>query len=155
MKTRSLLVLLGVCLLAAIAAFAADDAFMGTWKLNEAKSKLAAGMAKNSTVTYTAEGDQVKVTIDGTTADGKPLHNEWVGKYDGKDYPVTGDATESTRSVTKVNDHTLDFTVKTGDKTTATGKVVVAKDGKSRTVTTHATDAKGKKVTSTTVYDKE
>ncbi len=155
MKTKSFLVLLGVCLLAATAAFAADDAFMGTWKLNEAKSKIPAGMAKNSTVTYTAEGDQVKVTIDGTTADGKPMHNEWTGKYDGKDYPVTGDAMESARSVKKVNDHTLDFTVKTGDKTTATGKVVVAKDGKSRTVTTHATDAKGKKVTSTTVYDKE
>ncbi len=155
MKTRSILVLLGVCLLAAAAAYAADDAFMGTWKLNEAKSKIPAGMAKNSTVTYTAEGDQVKVAIDGTTPDGKPMHNEWTGKYDGKDYPVTGDAAETARSVKKVNDHTLDFTVKNGDKTTATGKVVVAKDGKSRTVTTHATDANGKKVTSTTVYDKE
>jgi hypothetical protein len=155
MKTRSILVLLSLFLLAVTAAFAADDPFMGTWKLNESKSKLPAGMAKNSTVTYTAEGDQVKVTIDGTTADGKPLHNEWVGKYDGKDYPVTGDATESTRSVKKVNDRTLDFTVKTGDKTTATGKVVVAKDGKTRTVTTTGTDSKGKKMTSTTVYDKE
>ena len=155
MRTRTTLALLAVCLLAATAAFAADDAFMGTWKLNEAKSKIPAGVAKNSTVTYTAEGDQVKVAIDGTSADGKPMHNEWVGKYDGKDYPVTGDAMETTRSITKVNDHTMDFTVKKGDKTTATGKIVVAKDGKSRTVTLHATDPKGKKVTSTAVYDKE
>jgi len=62
---------------------------MGTWKLNEAKSKLAAGMPKNSTIDLEAAGDSVKGTIDGTDSAGKPAHNEWTGKLDGKDYPVT------------------------------------------------------------------
>jgi hypothetical protein len=35
------------------------------------------------------------------------------------------------------------------------GSGIVAADGKSRTVTTSGTDAKGKKITSTAVYDKE
>jgi len=65
--------------------------FLGTWKLNEAKSKLAPGTAKNSTVVYSTMGDNMMVTIDGTDAAGKPAHNEWMGKFDGKDYPVTGD----------------------------------------------------------------
>jgi len=39
---------------------------MGTWKLNEAKSKLAPGVPKNTTVVYEAAGDNVKVTVDGT-----------------------------------------------------------------------------------------
>ena len=40
-----------------------------------------------------AAGDSVKVTTDGTDRDGKPVHGEWTGKFDGKDYPVTGDPT--------------------------------------------------------------
>jgi len=42
---------------------------MGTWKLNEAKSKIGAGSPKNSTVVYEAAGDSVKVTVDGTDGD--------------------------------------------------------------------------------------
>jgi ribosomal protein L21E len=63
---------------------------MGTWKLNEAKSKIGAGSPKNTTVVYEATGDDVKVTVDGTDGDGKPVHSEWTGKYDGKDYGHRG-----------------------------------------------------------------
>ena len=72
---------------------------MGTWKLNEAKSKLSAGTGKNNTVAYEATGDDVKVTIEGSDADGKPTHNEWTGKFDGKDYAVTGDPKSDMRGV--------------------------------------------------------
>src|ERR1044071_7874897 len=64
---------------------------MGTWKLNEAKSKFA-GKARNHTVVYEAAGDQTKVVVDGVDENGNAIHNEWTGKFDGKDYPVTGDA---------------------------------------------------------------
>jgi hypothetical protein len=36
---------------------------MGTWKLNEAKSKIPAGATKNHTVVYEAAGDSIKVTV--------------------------------------------------------------------------------------------
>ena len=154
MKARTIAMTLVFCCFGVALSLAADS-FSGTWKLNEAKSKLSPGAAKNSTVVYEAAGDSVKVTIDGTDAEGKPTHNEWTGKFDGKDYPVTGDPNSDTRSVKKVDDHTLQFTVKKGSKTTASGRIVLSADGQSRTVTTNATDAKGKKVTSTAVYDKE
>jgi hypothetical protein len=48
--------------------------FMGTWKLNEAKSKFTPGTGENTTVVYEAGGDSVKVTVDGVDADGKPTH---------------------------------------------------------------------------------
>jgi len=128
---------------------------MGTWKLNEAKSKIAAGMGKNNTVVYAAAGDDMKVTVDGTDADGKPSHNEWTGKFDGKDYPVTGDPTGDMRSYKMVDDNTLHLTNKKDGKVTMTGKVVVSADGKSRTVTVHGTDAKGTKFESMVAYDKE
>ncbi len=92
MRTRTILLSVAALFAAAVVCFAAEDANMGTWKLNEAKSKLVAGATKNITVAYEAAGDSVKVTIDGVDAAGKPTHNEWTGKFDGKDYPVTGDA---------------------------------------------------------------
>jgi len=138
-----------------VAVCLAADANMGTWKLNEAKSKLSPGAAKNHTVVYAAAGGQIKVTVDGTSGDGKPTHNEWTGKFDGKDYAVTGDPNSDARAYKKVDAHTMELTVKKGGKVTVTGRIVVAADGKSRTVTTEGTDAKGNKVTSTAVYDKQ
>jgi hypothetical protein len=133
----------------------AEDANMGTWKLNEAKSKIGAGSPKLTTVVYEAAGDSVKVTVDGIGGDGKPLHNEWTGKYDGKDYPVTGDPSTDMRSYKKVNDHTLAFTNKKGDKVTISSRAVVSAEGKTRTVTISGTDSKGKKFSSTAIYDKQ
>jgi hypothetical protein len=133
----------------------AADGFLGTWKLNEAKSKLAPGTARNSTVVYSTMGDNMMVTIDGTDAAGKPAHNEWMGKFDGKDYPVTGDSTSDARAVKQVDDHTLTFAVKKGDKVLFTGRIVLSADGKTRTVTTEGTDSTGKKISATAVYDKQ
>jgi hypothetical protein len=153
MRARTILLTLVVCLVAAAVCFASPQ--MGTWKLNEAKSKFAPGAPKNHTVVYEAAGDSIKVTVDGTDADGKALHNEWTGKFDGKDYPVTGDPAFDTRAYKQVNANTLDMTIKKDGKVTMTGKIVVSADGKTRTVTTSGTDAKGKKVKKTVVYDKQ
>jgi hypothetical protein len=128
---------------------------MGTWKLNEAKSKIPAGMMKNTTVTYAEEGDSVKVTTDGTGPDGSAVHTEWTGKFDGKDYPLTGDPTADSRSYTKVNDRTLTLDNKKDGKVTTSGRIVVSADGKSRTLTTSSKDSAGKKLTGTSVYDKQ
>jgi flavin-dependent dehydrogenase len=97
----------------------------------------------------------VKVTIDGTDKDGKPTHNEWTGKFDGKDYAVTGDPKSDMRAYKKVDDHTLAFTVKKDGKTTITGRIVVAADGKSRTVTAKGTDEHGKQFKNVSAYDKQ
>jgi hypothetical protein len=128
---------------------------MGTWKLNESKSKFSPGSGKNNTVVYEAAGDNVKVTVDGVDGSGKPAHNEWTGKFDGKEYPVTGDATADMRSYKKIDDHTLALTGKKGGKTTLTGRITLAADGKTRTVTTTGTDSSGKKMSNTGVYDKQ
>ena len=153
MKTRTILLILPLCFVATAACFA-GDAHMGTWKLNEEKSKICAGMPKNNTVVYEKAGDDIKVTVDGTDAEGKSAHNEWTGKFDGKDYPVTGDSTQDARSYKKIDDRTMEFEVKKDGKVTISGKIAVSADGKSRTVTTSGTDEKGKKVKSKAVYDK-
>jgi hypothetical protein len=154
MRTRTILASL-VMFLAGLALCLAADAHMGTWKLNEAKSKFSPGATKNNTVMYEAAGDNTKVTVDGVDKDAKPVHSEWTGKFDGKDYPVTGNPLEDTRSYKKIDDRTLDFASKKGGTTTLTGNVAVSADGKSRTVTTTATDSSGKKTMNVAVYDKQ
>ena len=154
MKARTSVLTLALCFVAGAVCFA-SDAQMGTWKLNETKSKLAAGMPKNSTVVFEAAGDSVKVTIDGSDGEGKPAHNEWMGKLDGKDYAVTCDPNSDTRSYKQVDDRTLGFSAKKGGKVTITGRVVVSADSKTRTVTASGTDPQGNKFKSTTVYEKQ
>jgi len=155
MKTKTIVLTLALCFVAVAVCFAADANMMGTWKLNDAKSQLGPGAPKNSTVVYEAAGDSVKVTIDGTDKDGKPTHTEWIGKFDGKDYPVTGDPNSDMRSITKIDDRTFGFNVKKDSKVTISGRIVVSADGKSRTVTTSGTDSNGNKVKSSVVYDKQ
>jgi hypothetical protein len=154
MKAKTIVLSLVGCFFAAAVCFASDMQ-IGTWKLNEAKSKLAPGVAKNHTVVYEAAGDNTKITVDGTDRDGKPVHNEWTGKFDGNDYPVTGDPGSDTRSYRVVNDRTLAMTIKKAGKVTVTGRIAVSADGKTRTVTTRGTDASGKKFKSVAVYDKQ
>lgn len=154
MKTRRIVFTLVVCFIGTTLCFA-QQGFMGTWKLNEAKSKLAPGAPKNNTVVYEASGNSVKVTIDGTDASGNPTHNEWTGKFDGKDYAVTGDPNSDMRSYDWRSKHHLGFKVKKGGKVTSTGTIELSPDGKSRTVTATGKDAQGKRTKSTAVYDKE
>jgi len=154
MKTRTLLLTVAFCL-AAFAASFASDSNEGTWNLNEAKSKIPTGSSKNTKVVYTGEGDQYKCVVDGVDASGKPLHNEWTGKFDGKDYPLTGDSNADTRAITKVDDHHYKLTNKKSGKPVITGTMEFSADGKTRTLVTHSTDASGKKQTATFVYDKQ
>ena len=154
MKARTMLMGLILCFIG-VGVCLADEPMMGTWKLNEAKSKLSPVVPKNTTVIYEVASDNVKVTVEGTDSEGKATHNEWTGKFDDKDYPVTGDATSDMRSYKKVDEHTLTFTGKKDGKETLSGRIVISADGKTRTVTVTTTDSKGKKVTGTAVYNKQ
>ncbi len=149
MKTRSIVVTFSLCMLALAVSFA-QDARIGTWKLNEAKSTIPAGVGKNETVVYSAAGSDTKITTDGVDAAGQPAHTEWTGKFDAKPYPVTGDPNATYRAY-KTKNHLLLFANMKGDTTVSNGKIKVAKDGKSRTLEmTYFTFSKdGKKKTKT------
>src|SRR5271170_5531012 len=154
---RKTFVRIGVFLLlvAGIASAAGYDGFMGTWKINEAKSTVTAGTTKNSTVVYTNDGDNVRIAIDGTDAKGQPYHSDWTGKFDGKDYALTGDPANDMRSYKVIDDHTLLTISKKGGKENLSARIVVSADGKTRTVTASGKDASGAKIASTQVYDKQ
>jgi hypothetical protein len=134
----------------------AEDSNVGTWKLNLAKSKYSPGPApKSQTLKLEAAEDGVKYTADGVGPDGKPTHQEFSAKYDGKDYPFKGNPDADTISYKRIDAHTVEAVTKKGGKTTITAKVVVSPDGKTRTLTMTGKDAKGRDVNNTVVYDKQ
>jgi hypothetical protein len=155
MKLRTIVLTLALCLIGVTVCYA-QNPFIGTWKLNEAKSKLSPATPKNTKVVYESAGlEEMKVSIDGTDSTGSSTHNEWTGKIDGKDYPVTGDPNSDSRSLKRTGIRKLDFKVKKGAKVTTTGRIIVSEDGKSRTVISSGVDPQGKRFKSTAVYDKE
>ncbi len=152
-KSRIAVGAVAVSFMAATACFAAN-AQIGSWKLNNAKSKLPTGMGKNNNVVYTEEGDRIKVTVDGADKDGKPTHSVWVGKFDGKAYPIKGNLAYNSVGYRVINDHTNAIQALKDGKLLWSGTITVAKDGKSRTVTIRGRGANGKKFSGKAFYDK-
>jgi hypothetical protein len=153
MKIGTILLTLAAVFAAAVICLAAD-VNMVTWKLNNVKSKNVPD-ENNFTMVIATAGDSVKISEDGIDDKGKPWHDEWTGKFDGKDYPVTGDPDTDTRAYKPLNDHTLAITAKKGVKIVETGRVVYSADGKTRTVTDAVTNANGTKTRVTEVFDKQ
>ena len=151
MKRRVILFALAA-LFASATVCLAQNPHMGSWKLNEEKSKFAPGATKNQTVVYEAAGDSVKIIVDGVDSAGAAVHHEWTGKFDNKFYPVTGDPTSDMRSYRKINKHTIALTGKKDSKVSVTGRITVTANGRTRTVTTTAA---GSKVSNRAVYDKQ
>jgi hypothetical protein len=134
----------------------AADNQAGTWKLNVAKSKFSPGPApKDGTLTIESQADGLKFTNQVTDAEGKTVHMELSPKYDGKDYPMTGNPDADMISLKKIDDYTIGTVHKKGGKSMLTVRGVVSKDGKTRTVTYKGTNAKGQKVNNTLVYDRQ
>jgi len=153
MKTKTIGLTLALSVVAAAMCFA-NNPTLGTWKLNESKSTFGDGTGKTTLVVWEKVGNQQKCTVEGTDADGNKTHSVWTGKLDGKDYPVTGDAQSDMRSFKLSGEHKIDMVSKKDGKEVGDGTIVVAEDGKTRTVTSTMTNAKGEKVTSTLAYDK-
>ena len=143
-------------LFVAVAAHAADS-FHGNWTLNLAKSKYDPGPAPKSqtTILDPVANGATRERGDRVNADGSRTQWEWTAQLDGKDYPVKGDPDRDTVALKKINDDTLEVTNKKGGKVTNTMKIVVAKDGKSRTNEVSFTNAKGVKVHNVMFFDRK
>ena len=110
----------------------AGDAWIGTWKLNHAKSDAYAKIPKSQILTFAAQGNALKTTEHITNAEGVAYSVHWTASYDGKDYPVTGSrAGAELVWVRRVDAQTFEGAVKKKDGTVVgIYKVVVSPDGK-------------------------
>jgi len=141
-----------------MAAVAADspDPVVGTWTLNLAKSKFPAGAAPQSqTRTYTQSADGTSLSVTGVAADGSATSQKSTFKYDGKDYPFSGSPDWDALSLKRVNSSTVNATMKLGGKPVGTTVRSISDHGKKLTLTTNATNAKGKKYHQVAVFDRQ
>lgn len=129
--------------LSAAAGAQAPDPLVGTWKLDVAKSTYKPGPApKSATVVIEAAGKGIKVAVDAVTADG-PMKWGYTSARDGKDSPVTGHPFYEMANATQASPTEGTIVYKRAGKTVATSKTAISKDGKTLTVTSTGTDAKG------------
>jgi hypothetical protein len=160
MRKRTLVA--GVAVLVALVALAATataqgkEPWVGTWKLNLAKSKYSPGPpAKSLTVTVTAPNGGIKQVVDTVPATGAALHYEATGMFDSKDVPSKGNPNADTQAFRKISDRSYEVTAKKGGKVVQTSVVVISADGKTRTNTQTGVTADGKPVKNVLVYDRQ
>lgn len=148
-----------VCLALGIAAFAsaaANDPFVGTWKLNVAKSKFDGGVPpKSSTATITTIGNKRRVAVHTVPANGPELNTESTAADDGKDYPLKGSPTVDAVAVTRIDARTVERKDKKAGRMVATLRATVAADGKTMTIRQKGTTLQGQPYTNTLVYDRQ
>jgi hypothetical protein len=140
----------------AVVQAAASDPAMGTWQLNVSKSTFTPGPAfKSQTRTYSQSGDSITLAVKTVDADGKEVTIQSTYKLDGKDYPITGTPNYDTISGKQVASNTANFTLKKAGKAVATTSRTVSKDGRTLTLKTKGTTAKGEKYDDVLVFDKQ
>ena len=146
----------------AVSARAEDNPFVGTWKLNLAKSKFDPGLpVRSRTETIELAGDALKTSVEIVDAEGNygNVVAETV-KLDGKDYPrtATGRAAKDgdTMALKRVDSYTIEATVKNHGEVVTLIRQVVSKDGKTKTATyLKATNAQGQAVHNVLVFDRQ
>ena len=147
----------GVLMVAVLASAQPKDPFVGSWRLNIAKSKYSPGPApKSQTSTYETAGQGYKISVKIEPASGSAQEWSYTSNLDGKDTPITGNNPNAdTTAVKRIDAQTLESVMKKGGKVTMTQRNVVSADGKTRTVTTTGTDGQGQKVNNVVVFEKQ
>lgn len=138
-------------------AFAAENPFIGTWKLIPEKSKFAPDPPppKTLTMTFQPDGQKVRLIVDGVSTDGKPIKDDNSILWDGKLYAGNGPMGPGRAAVKRLNDHQNRVTIETGGKKVLTINSVVSKDGKTMTNTGDGVSPKGNKFHFVEVLEKQ
>ena len=137
-------------------AVAQADPHIGTWVLDVNRSKYTPGPPPRAqTSIYSMEGQTWKVVTKGTGMLGQPTSTEFTMAFDGKDHPVRGNTDYDAVVAKRVDQNTIEFTRKKGGKTVQTATSTVSKDGKTRTVTTTGVNARGDKISTVAVFNRQ
>jgi len=137
------------------AAFASEN-WVGSWKLNAAKSKFSSeAVARAQTLKFETTPAGIKLTSEGTDAQGKSMHGEYTSNFDGKDVAWTGNPSADTACPKRIDDSSYENVWKLSGKHTMTSSVVVSKDNKTLTVTQKPNGAHGEAASSVAVYDRQ
>lgn len=148
---------LAVMVLGLVGAVSAADAFIGTWKLNVAKSKFEGTAPKAVSVAVVEKGADYDVTVTGTDDAGKPISVKYTFPMKGGPvhYAEGAPATGATAVTKRANATTIDSTSTVNGKEVGSTHATLSADGKTLTRVVKGTDASGKSFTNTEVYERQ
>jgi hypothetical protein len=151
MKLGKLLVMLT----ALVFALSAADPFAGTWKLNVEKSKFKKGAPnKESTIIIAESASDLDVNTTGTSADGAPTSAHYTVPAKGGEGKIISGRWEAVSAKRpSPNERVIIFS--SGGKVVYTVRSRISGDGKTMTTTVSGTNAAGKEVAGTNVYEKQ
>ena len=134
---------------------AQSNPFVGRWKLNLAKSKDTGAFPKEETLTVQLAGDQRKVTINGTGADGSPISFKYEVPDKGGAGKVLAGGPYDAVSGKRIDDNTREVSYMKGGKEVLQLRTAVSKDGNTMRLTVEGTDAQGKPFSGVAVFEKQ
>ena len=123
--------------------------------------KPAAANFTGGTLSCKCSTNKVTASIDQVNAKDQKVHVEYTATLDGADSPWSGtidgkpNPAQDALSFKKLDANTYHVENKLKGKLLTTNHIVVAPDGKSRTVTITGTNAAGQKIHHVVVYDKQ
>ena len=152
----SSLLLLCVASLIGSQAVAGEHNWVGSWKLNAAKSKFSSdAVARAQVLKFEATPAGIKLTSEGTDAQGKAMHGEYTSNFDGKEVAWTGNPSADMATPKRIDDSSYENIWKLAGKQTMKSLVVVSKDNKTLTVTQTPSGAQGEAASSVAVYERQ
>ena len=156
-RITGLAVVLAVVVFPLVGAAQVPQGLLGTWELNVAKSKADPGpLARSQTLRWeAAPGGGAKIVSDTVDAVGKATHNELVTMFDGKAVEVKGAAQPTMRAYSRIDNRTYQWFDSVNGKVSTTTRSTMTADGKTRTVVATGTNADGKPVNNTLVYERQ
>jgi hypothetical protein len=155
MRIRSLMLICAVFAFC-LAALAADDPSVGTWRLNPSESKFNSGPPPQTIILrIEPSGDNgLKITTETIDAQGKRSVSTVNGAMDGKDSPVTGDPDADSASLKRDDANTTETQNKKSGRITSFFRRIVSRDKKKMTVTKTEKNAQGEIVVDIEVFDR-
>lgn len=128
--------------------------FAGVWVLSPGRSTYRTPPPYTRITLSIVEADErVSVTYDMVRVRGGVMHLEWVGRFDGRDYPLEGlEDFTVTNAYRRVDARTLEVIQRVEGQVSVTATMAVSENGRELTVVTPSRDASGRDTTTTTVY---
>ena len=133
----------------------AQAPWVGVWKLNASKSTAPSDRYKRVITKIEPWEDGLKVSYEMVGLRGGVSHLEWIGRFDGMDYPVEGADYIVTNAYTRLSDQSYEIAVKVEGALASTARVEVSQDGKTLTSVTTQKNAQGRTTVTSSVYDRQ
>jgi hypothetical protein len=137
---------------------AQNQLFVGTWKVDVAKSRYQPGPGPRSeTLRFEPVGEGFKVSLDGVNQQG-PYHSEATGKFDGVDVLVVATPARQatfTYAFRRIDDHTWDIVIKVNGERRILVHNVVSDDGKTMRGVSTAVTNQGQVASQDVIYQKQ